>query len=233
MDEISTKKGYRHFITLVSDIDTGNLLEVIDSHKQQEIIESLKQQPLEIREQVTEVSVDMWAGFDKVIKEVFPNAAIVFDRFHVMQLLNRALNKLRIKANIKSQGSRYLILKNFQDLTDTEKELLEEVLNQSECLKIAYWMKEEFREIYETSENVKSGLSRMKKWLRQAQVFYGKTAKTIRKHLSGICNYFINGTTSGVMEGINNKAKLIMRQGYGFTNFDNFRARLLANFSNK
>ena len=61
----------------------------------------------------------------------------------------------------------------------------------------------------------------------QAQVFYGKTAQTIREHLSGICNYFISGTTSGVMEGINNKIKLIMRLGYGLTNFNNLRSRLL------
>lgn len=54
----------------------------------------------------------------------------------------------------------------------------------------------------------------MKKWLVQAQVFYPKAAQTIRNHLEGICNYFISRTTSGVMEGINNKAKLIMRQGF-------------------
>jgi transposase len=57
----------------------GELLEVIDSHKQEEIIEVLKQHPLEIREKVEEVSVDMWGGFPKVIKEVFPNAKIVID----------------------------------------------------------------------------------------------------------------------------------------------------------
>lgn len=98
-------------------------------------------------------------------------------------------------------------------------------------MRIAYELKEEFREIYETSQTVSAGLNRMKKWLVQAQVFYPKAAQTIRNHLEGICNYFISRTTSGVMEGINNKAKLIMRQGYGFTDFDNFRERLLASFS--
>lgn len=95
------------------------------------------------------------------------------------------------------------------------------------CLRLAYELKEEFRQIYETSKTVQSGMKRMQKWLVQAQVFYGKTAQTIREHLSGICNYFISGTTSGVMEGINNKIKLIMRLGYGLTNFNNLRSRLL------
>ena len=231
MDEISKRKGHRDFITLVSNVDSGNLLEVIDSHKQEEIIEALKQQPLEVRKQVREVSVDMWAGFPKVIARVFPNAVVVFDRFHVMMLVNKALNQMRKQLGKKAKSSRFLLLKNSSDLTEVERAQLEQILNQSACLRIAYEMKEEFREIYETSQTVQSGLNRMKKWLAQAQVFYPKAVQTIRDHLEGICNYFISRTTSGVMEGINNKAKLIMRQGYGFTDFENFRARLLGSFS--
>lgn len=209
IDEISMRKGQRDFVTLVSNVDTGNLLSVIDSHKQSEIIAVLKQQPLSVRAQIKEVSVDMWGGFKKVVEEVFPNAVVVFDRFHVMKLLNEGLNKLRNLLGIKTKGSRYLLLKNFEELTEEQKEQLASVLNQSEILKIAYWLKSEFRSIYETSKTVKSGYNRFKKWLRLAQVIYGKAAKTIRKHLEGICNYFISRTTSGVMEGINNKAKLI------------------------
>jgi transposase len=84
IDEVSKRKGHKDFVTVVSSIDAGALLEVIDSHKQDDIIEVLKQQPIEIREKVEEVSIDMWGGFPKVVKEVFPNAKIVIDRFHVM-----------------------------------------------------------------------------------------------------------------------------------------------------
>jgi hypothetical protein len=91
--------------------------------------------------------------------------------------------------------------------------------------------KEEFREIYETSSTVKSGLRRIKKWLAQAKILYGKVTETIRTHLQGICNYFISHITSGARSGINNKAKLIIRQGYGFSNFEHLRLRLLASFS--
>jgi len=88
------------------------LLEVIDSHKQEEIIEVLKQQPLEIREKVEEVSVDMWGGFPKVVKDVFPNAKIVIDRFHVMQPVIKELNQLRKSTGIKIKGCRFILLKN-------------------------------------------------------------------------------------------------------------------------
>ena len=101
LDEFSKEKGKSKFVTVVSDLDKSSLLEVIDSHKSDEIIEVLKTQPQAMRKNVKEVSVDMWGGFQKVIKEVFPNALIVIDRFHVMKLVNKALNKIRLLLDLK------------------------------------------------------------------------------------------------------------------------------------
>ena len=80
LDEFSKKKGKRKFATVVCDLEKSSLLEVVDSHKTEEIIEVLKKQPLKIRENVQEVSVDMWGGFPKVIRAVFPKALVVIDR---------------------------------------------------------------------------------------------------------------------------------------------------------
>ncbi len=215
-------------MTVVSNLEQGNLLEVIDSHKSNEIIEKLKVQPQEIRENVKEVSVDMWGGFQKVIQEVFPNALIVIDRFHVMQLVNKALNKIRILLGIKGLKKRYLLLKNSKDLTQSETQELSKLLTLSPCLTIAYELKEELRNIYETSTTVKMGIRKFKKWLICARCLFGKTAETLSKHIQQICNYFVNRTNSGIMEGINNKIKLIIRQSYGFKSFDSLRTKLLA-----
>ena len=95
-------------------------------------------------------------------------------------------------------------------------------------MRIAYQLKEEFRDIYETSKTVKTGRRKLEKWLKTAPPFYGNSVQTIWNNFDGICNYFRNRTSSGVMEGMNNRMKLIMRQGYGFSNFENFRSRLLA-----
>jgi transposase len=138
IDEVSKRKGHKNFATVVSNIDAGELLEVIDSHKQEDIIEILKQQPLEIREKVEEVSVDMWGGFPKVVKEVFPNAKVVIDRFHVMQPVIKELNQLRQKAKIKIKGSRFILLKNKVDLTEEQKVKLETILKRSKRLRLAY-----------------------------------------------------------------------------------------------
>jgi len=213
IDEISMRKGQGNFVTVVSDISEGNLIEMIDSHRLDEIIEVLMTQPIEVREQVEEVSVDMWGGFPNVITKVFPNAKIVIDRFHVMKVVNRDLNKLRRAAGITERCSKYLLLSNRVNLNPEQVDKLELTLKKSECLRIAYEMKENFRRIYETNLTVKQGQQKLKEWLNHAQVFFRESTSTIENHFEGICNYFLHRTTSGVMEGINNRIKLIMRQG--------------------
>jgi len=78
----------------------------------------------------------------------------------------------------------------------------------SKRLSIAHKFKEDFRSIYESSATVAEGKERFEKWLTKARSMYGKILQAIRTHLPGICNYLISGTTSDVMEGINNRIKL-------------------------
>ncbi|UIE40729.1 transposase [Leptodesmis sichuanensis A121] len=191
------------------------MIEVIDSHQQEDIIETLKQQPIEVRAKVEEVSVDMWGGFPKVVKKVFPNAVVVIDRFHVMKLVNEELNKIRRQSGVSDRGSKFILLKNGKDLTAEEKTKLEEILKRSKRLGKAYEWKEEFRAIYEQPLTVEEGKRQIQGWLDQARVVYSEASTTIRNHLDGISNYFRNRTTSGAMEGINNRIKLIKRQAYG------------------
>ena len=112
IDEVSRRKGHRNFATVVGDLEAGRLLEVIDSHQQLEIIEALEQQPIAVREQIVEVSVDMWGGFPKVVEKVFPNAKLTIDRFHVMQATNKELNKIRRQVSVFDRGSKFRIFQN-------------------------------------------------------------------------------------------------------------------------
>jgi transposase len=201
---------------------------VIDSHKSDDIIAVLKQQPLAMREGVEEVCVDMWGGFPKVIREVFPNAKTVIDRFHVQKLVNKALNKIRLALNLKGLENRYLLMSNQTNLANEEKEKLELILNSSPSLKIAHELKEELIAIYNSDITPCGGMRKMKKWLISAKVMFGSAADTLDSHLEEICNYFNNRTTSGVTEGINTRIKLIVRQSYGFKNFDMMKEKLLA-----
>lgn len=220
LDEFARRKGQGNFATILTDLDTSSLLEVIDSHKSDDIIAALKQQPLAMREGVAEVCVDMWGGFPKVIREVFPNAKTVVDRFHVQKLVNKALNKIRLIVKIKGLKNRCLLMNNHENLTNEEQEELELILKSSPSLRIAHELKEELITIYNSNLTPSGGMRKMKKWLISARIMFGSAADTLNSHIDEICNYFNNRTTSGVTEGINTRIKLIIRQSYGFKNFD-------------
>ena len=228
LDEFARRKGQGKFATILTDLDKSSLLEVIDSHKSEDIITVLKQQPLAMRESVEEVCVDMWGGFPKVIREVFPNAKIVIDRFHVQKLVSKALNKIRLALNLKGLKNRCLLMNNQINLTVEEREELELMLTSSPSLKIAHELKEELIAIYNSDITPSGGMRKMKKWLISARVLLPSAADTLNSHIDEICNYFINRTTSGVTEGLNTRIKLILRQSYGFKNFDLMKEKLLA-----
>jgi transposase len=96
-----------------------------------------------MREQVEEVSVDMWGGFPKVIKSVFPNAKVVIDRFHVQKLVNKALKKIRLQLELKGLKNRCLLMSNYRDLNAQEQQELSQLFHhRSPSLAIAHESKE-------------------------------------------------------------------------------------------
>jgi transposase len=181
------RKGHQAFVTVVSDMDQGKLIEVIDSHQQKDIIEILKQQPFQLRENVMEVNVDLWGGFPKVVQDVFPNAQIVLDRFQVMKPVNQELNKIRKQSGMTLKGSKFLLLKNHDDLTEDQQLRLTEILKYSKRLKLAYELKEEFRDIFETCITVEEGKTQFLKWITKARAVYCDVLPTISNHLDDIC----------------------------------------------
>lgn len=90
-----------------------------------------------------------------------------------------------------------------------------------------YNLKEEFTEIFDKSDNLGEGTINLLNWLEKAAPFYQKTVRTIKNWFGEIVGYFEKRTTQGVVEGINNKLKLIKRSGFGFNNFDNFLSKVV------
>ena len=91
-------------------------------------------------------------------------------------------------------------------------------------------LKEKIRIIFNETNDWLIGLFKLGIWLLRAKKFFPVSQQTIIRWLDEIFAYFDNNATSGVVEGINNKLKLIKRSGYGFINFDNFRIRCLLNW---
>ena len=202
---------------------------------------------------IEEVSIDLWRGYKSLVIEIIPKAQVVADRFHVMIQVNKELDiqrkreKRTIEKEIKlakSQkeklegknilagitASKYALLKNEKELNQKQKDKLAEVKNVSPTLKVMHQLKEKFRKILEENERWADGLLELSEWLSTAQKHFINSQLTIIRWLDEILAYFDNRTTSGVVEGINNKLKLIKRSAYGFTNFENFRNRCLPNW---
>jgi transposase len=253
IDEIALIKGQGKYCAVLIDIDRSKLLAIVEGRTKEEIKEVLTGWGSEVLKGIEEVSIDLWKGYKSLAAEIIPNAQIVADRFHVMAQINKELDgerkkeKRKIEAEIKRAktpketaekatilagitNSKYAILKNEEDLNDEQKDKLEQVRNVSSLLGKMHQLKEDFREIFEKKENWTEGLLGLGKWLSIAQKYFVSSQATIYRWFDEILAYFNNRTTSGTVEGINNKLKLIKRSAYGFTNFENFRNRCLLNW---
>ena len=122
------------------------------------------------------------------------------------------------------------MLKNEKDLNDEQQEKLEQVKKLFPKLANMHRLKELLRNTFEQSNSELIGLLNLSNWLRDATSDFPNSSATIIRWLGEIISYFKNRTTQGIVEGINNKLKLIKRKAYGFKNFANFRLRSLLSF---
>ena len=217
---------------------------ILEKRTQEELRKTLTGWGKEVLEQIEEVSIDLWLPYKNLVKELMPSAEVVADRFHVMKQINQELDEQRkaekraveAQKNKKQKAekeaklevlkrSKYSLLKNEKDLTETQKIKLEAIKENFPNLKKMQELKEEFRKIYETSENPTEGMLSISEWLAKSSSVFTKSCQTIRNWFGEIISYFERRTTNGVVEGINNKLKLIKRRGYGFRNFRNFWVR--------
>ena len=239
LDEIAMKKGHKDFITIISDITNGKPIAVLPDRSKEVLDQFFGDMDKKIKDRIKEVSIDMWGPYFDVVKGHLPKAKIVIDRFHVQTHLNDALTKVRrkIQKDLTDEqkeaikGSRWLLVKNKEHLTEEEKKKLSEVFLACPLLKKYHHAKEQFREIFEEVDSRDYAGKKINKWIEnihQENLFhYGTFIKTLQNWKQYILNYFISKTTNGFVEGLNNKVKLIKRIGFGFTNFEHFKLRIL------
>jgi len=250
IDEIAVKKGKGDYCAVLVDLDRSSLIGILPDRTQEEIRKTLEGWGSEVLEQIEEVSIDLWKGYKNIVLELMPNAQVVADRFHVMGKINQELDAERKrekyeaekkrkerkkeseikKAEKRVEGlkkSKYALLKNEEDLSEKQKDKLEEVREVSPKLKEMYRLKENFRRIFNKSQNWWRGICKLGKWLDKAKEYFPESYRTIVRWLDEILAYFDHQTTQGIVEGINNKLKVIKRSAYGFRNFQNFQLRVL------
>lgn len=243
LDEIALLKGQGNYCAVLVDLDKSKLVAILAERTQEKIAETLTGWGKEVLEQIEEVSIDLWLPYKTLVEKIMPNAQVVADRFHVMKQVNNELDTERKKQKREVDhhkkrteseqilssitNSKYALLKNEKHLNEQQKNKLAHVKSVSPVLAKMHELKEKLRDIFEKNHNWLSGLCKLGSWLLSAVNYFPKSYQTILRWLAEIIAYFDNRTTNGVVEGINNKLKLIKRSAYGFRNFDNFRVRCL------
>lgn len=229
-DETSSRKGH-NYVTVFADMDSGEVMfatEGKDSGTVKAFAEELPKHEAE-PEQIREVTIDMSPAFISGVTDFLPEAGITFDKFHVIQALNKAQDEVRRmeqKNNPLLKSSRYIWLKNPENLTDRQKKQLKTL--RFENLKTAkvYQMKLTFQDIYRSIREPEAAKDAIKKWLswavRSRLDPIKSFAKMVRSHFAGILRYFSSRLTSGAMEGINSRIQEIKRRARGFRNINNF-----------
>jgi transposase len=239
IDEIALKKGHRDFALVVSDLDTKRVLAVLADRAQATLEDYLNSWTDAQRAAVEEVALDLWAPYHSAVGRVLPQARRVADRFHVMKHLTTAVSDARrtlqraapaaVRAQLK--GCRWLLVKNQADLSAEEAAALAVVYEQAPELGQVHAWKESFRAIFETAPDRASAAARLQDWRATvAAAVSGALTKflgTLRNWWEEILNYWPQRTSSGAVEGLNNKLKLIKRRAFGYRNFEHFRLRVL------
>lgn len=234
VDEIQYGKGHQ-YLTLVYQIEAGcvRLLWVGKERTQESFEKFFTLIGKELAEKIEFVCSDMWKPYLTLIERHCTNALNILDRFHVVAKLNLALDEVRASEarQLVQDGyepvlkkSRWCLLKRRENLTGNQRVKLRDVLRYNLQSVRAYLFKEYFQQFWDYDSPTWAGKF-LDQWcaevMRSRIVPLKKFVRTVRNHRELLLNYFRarKAFSSGIVEGLNNKAKVTMRKAYGFRTF--------------
>lgn len=224
LDETSSERGQK-YIMLAHDMDKKKLIYATPG-KDHTTVQSFGED-FELhngkKENVTSVCIDMSQAFINGVKETFPNATITFDPFHVIQKVNKALGEVRA-ADAKiypdlMKGSRFAFLKNPENLTEKQDEILTKLSNYNLKTGRAYLLKLALQDVYfaPTREDGEVRLKSWYSWAIRCQIEpMKKVAKSVKEHWDGILAWFDSKLSNGYVEAINGLIQTAKRRARGY-----------------
>lgn len=241
IDEISVRKGHEYRI-VVSDLEKRVPIWFGGKDRSEESMDEFYQYIGEKPSKKIRLAVmDMWKAFEKSAKKNIPQAAILYDKFHVIRHLNEALDKVRKQEYARLSGKdrkyikdqKYILLSNRKNLTIDGRASLRVLLTVNKRLHTAHLLKESFGQLrdYQTEgwarrffDNWKSSL----RWQRLKP--YEEFTKLVERHWDGIAAYSKqeNKVSLGFVEGLNNKIRVLQRRAYGLKDEEYLRLKVLS-----
>lgn len=223
-----------HMRGVFVDVRNRGLIEMLPKRDKVSVIEYLSSLP--DRRKIRVVTMDMWRPYRDAVYEVLPNAMIVIDKFHVIKEANNAMESFRKEfqrtlnkqRRISLKNSRWLMLRNAEDLEVEQKQRLKQLFSVYPELRIPYELKESFRDIYR-SESRCIAEKKFARWcssIPEGLTSFLGLKETVCNWYREIFNYFDYPYTNAITESINNLIKSIEKAGRGYT-FEVIRAKIL------
>ena len=235
--------GKHHkYITVIIDLDTRAIVFVARG-RGQTAVKGFFSRLRGCGAKIRAVASDMAGGYIAAVTKGLPNAKLVFDRFHMVKLMNEKLTILRrdlyreLTDGLQRdalKGIRWLLLKNPENLikndTIDERKTLEDALKVNESLFKAYYLKDELRLFWDQASKEQAAAF-LKGWCRRAHATGIRVLQTISKtfleHKTRLLNWYDEPISTGPLEGINNKIGALQRRAYGYRNYEHLVLRLL------
>jgi transposase len=223
VDETSCRKGH-HYITLFVDSQVPKVLFATDG-KDKETVSRFRTDLIEHQgdpENIKNFCSDLSPAFISGVAENFPNANLTFDKFHIVKIINEAMDEVRrsdTKANPWLKGSRYIWLKNPGNLSAKQRDRLDSMKGLLSKTSRAYAIKLSFQGLFEQPD-IDTAQVYLKKWYWWASHSrlepMTKAAKTIKRHWGGILNWFNSRVNNGILEGINSLIQAAKAKARGY-----------------
>lgn len=239
IDEKSLFTGH-HYVSILYNGQTGSVLEVVEHRTQDAAQEAFTQLGEYVDLQsVQVVTMDMWRAFLNAAKICVPQADIVHDRFHLTQYLNNAVDitrraenkKLRAQNDDRLKGTKYIWLKNPDNLTDKQQQMYDQLIHNQELETVKAWtIKEHFKKFFDTKDE-QEATNFFNNWVKRVEAIDNKpllkVVKTFKNHLQGLVDYTKHRVTNAMAESVNTSIQQVKSKARGFKSAQAFRIAIL------
>jgi transposase len=245
LDEIALKKGHRDFVTIVTarlHAERVVILAVLADREKDTVVAFLRSIPQRLIETIHTVCCDMYEGFTEAVRTEVKTARIVVDRFHLTRHYHQAADELRqqelhrLKQELAPadyqllKGSMWAFRKSPSDLRPEERQVLRKLWKEAPKLKQAYDLREQLTAIFDQDLSQACAKSKIRAWIARVELSelkcFDAFLLTLDHWWEEITNYFIDRASSGFVEGMNNKLKVLKRRCYGIFNLKHLFQRI-------
>ena len=236
-DEKAIRKGHR-YVTILTDVENGCVIDLAEDRTRESALKLLGQLPEGSTSSVQAVAMDMWPAYVGAAEQALPDAAVVFDKFHIKSHLNVAVDKVRRQehrqlsaaGNLTLTGTKYLWLRRHEDLRQRAAAQFRSLLVQDLQTGTAWALAKNFDRFW-GYKSMAWGLKFLWDWVETARAMeltpLAKAADLIEKHAEGILNHLMHPITNAAAEGINSIIQNLKHAARGLPKFESFRTRVL------